>query len=46
MLKGVMRMANGWWELNIEMDDEITDADLEHIAEQIKNGFTSGQLVH
>lgn len=38
----------GWWSLKAEMfdDSELTDADVEHIAQMIKEGYKSGQLVH
>ena len=36
-------MKTGWWTLNTTI--EINDADREHIAECIKGGFTSGQIV-
>jgi len=32
-----------WWK--IEFTGEPTEADLEHVAEQIREGFTSGQLI-
>ena len=34
-----------WWQLSIEGDTELEDSDREHIAEMIKQGFTSGQIV-
>lgn len=39
----------GSWDLTIELSDnegEINDSDREHIAELIKQGFTSGDIVH
>ena len=33
----------GWW--NIEYTIEPNDADLEHIAKCIKEGYMSGQMV-
>lgn len=46
-------MARGHWELKTNMwnednDDyvELNETDLEHIAESIINGFTSGELIH
>ena len=33
----------GWWEINFTI--EPNEIDLEHIAELIKQGFTSGQIV-
>jgi len=37
----------GYWRLNFERDDGhgLTDADIEHIGEMIKGGFTSGEIV-
>jgi len=39
-------MANksGWWNLVIDNDVELDDADLEHIADLIKEGYTSGEV--
>lgn len=39
--------TGGWWKLNIEMfgDREASEATLEHIGEQIKRGFTEGEIV-
>ena len=34
----------GFWDLKVNC--ELTDADREHIAELIKEGFTSGQIVN
>jgi len=40
----------GWWKLEAwkengeGKDVELNDCDLEHIAEQIKEGFTSGNV--
>ena len=42
-------MKCGWWELSITATDEgfePNEIDLEHIAEAIKQGFTSGQLLN
>jgi len=36
----------GWWELTIDGISDLNYSDREHIAEQIKNGFTSGEVVH
>lgn len=33
----------GWW--HIEYTIEPTEADLEHISEQIKEGFLGGQII-
>lgn len=41
----------GWWRLETWKEDnegkaiDLNDADLEHIAEQIKEGFTNGEVV-
>ena len=41
----------GWWTFTAwkhnaeENDVELTDVDLEHIAEAIKEGYTSGQVL-
>lgn len=34
----------GWWKL--ECDVELTDADIYHITEAIKEGYTEGEIVH
>jgi len=36
-----------WWSLNIKdyPNYEPNDADLEHIAEMIKQGYTQGELI-
>lgn len=42
-------MKRGWWELKVtEVDDgfEANEIDLEHIAELVKQGYTSGQLIN
>lgn len=36
---------HNWWKLDTG-DTDVTDTDREHIAEQIKEGFTEGQIVH
>ncbi len=44
----------GWWTLKIDIwDDDAEDryiepneADLEHIAEVIKQGYISGEIIH
>ena len=38
-------MVHGWWDLNIG-DCELSDGDREHIAEMIKEGYTSGEICH
>ena len=41
----------GWWKLEAWKEDskgnslELDDADLEHIAEAIKEGYTQGEVV-
>jgi hypothetical protein len=41
----------GWWKLeawkkdNKGKDAELTDTDLEHIAEMIKQGYTKGEVI-
>jgi len=42
----------GWWKLEAWKEDskgndvELDDADLEHIAEAIKEGYTQGEVVN
>jgi len=44
--------VSGYWKVDINIrdddDNEIkpNDADLEHIAEMIKQGYTQGEIVH
>ena len=40
-------MERGWWTLSIEMNgpNEADGAALEHIAELIKQGYTSGEVL-
>jgi len=38
-----MAQEQGWWKL--ETTAEPNEMDLEHIAEMIKQGFTSGEIV-
>jgi len=42
-----MAKNKGWWDLNLteNTSEELSDADREHIAELIKQGFTSGEIV-
>ena len=41
----------GWWKVEAWKEDsngkdiELNDVDLEHIAEQIKEGYTQGEIV-
>ncbi len=36
-------MTGGWWSLDTTI--EPNDIDLEHIAQLIKDGFTSGEII-
>lgn len=38
-------MKTGWWSLEITGVDELNEADREHIAQLIKDGFTSGEII-
>ena len=42
-----MAVNRGWWTLSLDGNEycEISDYDLEHIAECIKDGCTSGEIV-
>ena len=42
-----MAKNRGGWSLTIEgnQSDDLSDGDREHIAELIKEGFTSGEIV-
>lgn len=42
------KMTRGWWTLSAEMFDgsELDDSDREHIAKSIREGYTSGELIH
>ncbi len=42
-----MATNRGWWNLKLvgNHHDDLSDADLEHIAECIIKGFTSGEIV-
>jgi len=45
-----MANKNGWWKItatNSDDDEEIelTDCDYDHIAEQIKEGYSEGEIV-
>ena len=35
----------GWWDLEVKGVSELNDADREHIAQLIKEGYTSGEIV-
>ena len=46
-------MKSGWWKLSITWTDEdmdqfmfLDDADRDHIAELIKDGYKEGELIH
>ena len=44
-----MEIVRGWWTIKYEAVDEDfiepDEADLEHIAECIKDGYTSGEII-
>lgn len=42
-----MAKNRGWWHLTLEGNsfDDLSECDLEHIAECIKNGNTAGEIV-
>lgn len=40
----MIQERRGWWTLTIEGVEELNDVDREHIAERVKEGFTSGQV--
>jgi hypothetical protein len=40
-----MNNSYGWWTLQIDGIEELTDEDREHIAECIKNGYTEGEII-
>ena len=35
----------GWWILEMDKDGSITEEDINHIAELIKEGYTEGEIV-
>ena len=35
----------GWWNLSFKGVDELNDVDREHIAKQIIEGYTGGEIV-
>lgn len=37
-----MAKKSGWWDLSVNV--ELEDVDREHIAELIKQGYTSGSI--
>jgi len=37
-------MKTGWWKITYTIDPD--DVDLEYIAEEIKKGFTEGEIHH
>jgi len=47
--KGGKDMTRGWWKIEYEAVDEgfvePNEVDLEHIAEMIKEGYTSGEII-
>lgn len=40
-------MKSGWWSIKFDdlEPDDLSDGTLEHIAELIKNGYTSGEII-
>ena len=42
-----MAKNNGWWELNLKGNtlDELSEYDIDHIANMVKDGFIEGQLL-
>jgi hypothetical protein len=38
-------MTDGWWRLNIE-GTKLNDADRQHIAEMIEEGYEEGEICH
>ena len=38
-------MKRGQWSLKIDNVDELTDSDREHIANLIKEGYSSGEII-
>ena len=42
-----MAENSGWWILSLDDNshNELSDCDLEHIAECIRDGYTSGEIV-
>lgn len=46
IMNGGHTMEKGWWSLTITGDFELNDDDLRHIANLVKQGFTSGEIIH
>lgn len=46
-LKNKMAKNKGWWtlELNGNSHNDLSEVDLEHIAELIKQGYTNGEII-
>jgi hypothetical protein len=42
-----MAKQRGWWDLDLhgQIMEDLSDADRDHIAELIKEGYTGGELV-
>ena len=42
-----MAKESGWWKLDLGdlRRDDLSDADREHIAKMIKEGYTQGEIV-
>jgi hypothetical protein len=40
-----MANTSGWWELKVDDQIQLSTTDLEHIAEEIEKGITSGEIV-
>ena len=38
------RMSMAWWKL--EYDVDLDEADIDHIADLIREGFTAGEIIH
>ena len=42
---GLSDLKRGWWDLTFVGVDELNESDREHIAEMIKEGYTSGEII-
>ena len=42
-----MAKHSGWWTLSLDGNgiSELSDADLEHITQSIKDGYSNGEIV-
>ena len=36
---------NGWWSVKFDVEGEVSEDTLNHIAECIKKGFTQGEII-